>query len=65
MKFVVKTTEPRNPEITRPETYFVLVADNGEPVATSETYVDQRSALDTIDAIRRRAAGATIEMETT
>lgn len=62
MKFVLKDTQPEDPD-TPIETYFVLVADNGEPVATSETYVEARSALDTIEAIKRGAATALVEVE--
>lgn len=46
MKFVIKTNEGKD------HWWFVLVAGNGEPVATSEMYTRKQSALDTINSIR-------------
>ena len=36
--------------------YFNLVASNGEPVATSETYKTKNNAERGIDAVRRAAS---------
>ena len=57
MKFVVKKTSNN-------QYRFNLVASNGQTVATSETYTRKASALETIDSIKGRASGATIEDET-
>jgi len=43
---------------------FNVVANNGEVVATSETYVRKQAALDTIEAIRHDAGAARIEDQT-
>ena len=40
---------------------FNLVASNGQVVATSESYTRKQSALDTIESIRKNAAGAAVE----
>ena len=44
--------------------YFNLVAANGEPVATSETYPTKGNAKRGIDVVRRLASTAKIEDKT-
>ena len=47
MKFVIKRSkDPKQPF------YFVMVADNGEVVMTSETMTQKHSCKDTIDRIK-------------
>jgi uncharacterized protein YegP (UPF0339 family) len=54
MKFVVKKT-------SNGEFRFNLIASNGQVVATSESYKEKRSALSTIESIKKNAGGATID----
>lgn len=56
-KFVVKKG-------TTGKFHFNLVASNGETVATSESYQSRDSALKGIDAVRRAAADAVIDDQT-
>jgi uncharacterized protein YegP (UPF0339 family) len=37
--------------------HFVLVAENGQVVATSETYTTKRRCLEGIESVKRLAAG--------
>lgn len=41
--------------------YFVLVARNGQVIATSEHYETRRSCLEGIDSVRNNAAAAELE----
>jgi uncharacterized protein len=43
--------------------HFVIVAENGQVVATSETYMTKRRCLEGIDAVKRLAADAPVENE--
>jgi uncharacterized protein YegP (UPF0339 family) len=54
MKFVVKKT-------SNGEFRFNMVATNGQVVATSESYRQKASALNTIASIQKNAGGATID----
>ena len=54
MKFVVKKT-------SNGEFRFNMVATNGQVVATSESYKQKASALNTIASIQKNAGGATID----
>lgn len=54
MKFVLKRT-------SHGEFRFNLVASNGQVVATSESYKEKRSALATIESIRKNAATASTD----
>ena len=58
MKFVVKKSSSG-------QFRFNLVASNGQVVATSESYQQKKSALDTIASIQKNAGAATIDDETT
>ena len=58
MKFVVKKS-------SNGQFRFNLVASNGQIVATSESYKQKKSALDTIASIQTNAGAATIDDETT
>jgi uncharacterized protein YegP (UPF0339 family) len=58
MKFVVKKG-------SNGEFRFNLVASNGQVVATSESYSRKTSAMNTIASIRKNAADANVEDETT
>lgn len=40
--------------------YFVIKADNGEVIVTSETYYAKQSAKHTIDVIRNGASSADV-----
>jgi uncharacterized protein YegP (UPF0339 family) len=57
MKFVLKKT-------SHGEFRFNLVASNGQVVATSESYKEKRSALATIESIKKNTADATTEDQT-
>lgn len=57
MKFVMKKT-------TSGEFRFNLVASNGQIVATSESYKERRSALATIESIRKNAGTAATDDQT-
>ena len=54
-KFVVKTTDKG--------THFVLKADNGEVIATSQVYKAKESCLKGIDSVKRNTADAEIVFE--
>jgi uncharacterized protein YegP (UPF0339 family) len=54
MKFVVKKT-------SNGEFRFNLVATNGQVVATSESYLQKASALNTIASIQKNAGGASVD----
>ena len=54
MKFVIK-------KASNGEYRFNLVASNGQIVATSETYKEKRSALATIESIKKNAGTATTD----
>jgi uncharacterized protein len=54
MKFVVKRTSNQ-------EFRFNLVAGNGQVVATSESYKQKASAMNTIASIQKSAGGASID----
>jgi uncharacterized protein YegP (UPF0339 family) len=41
--------------------HFVLVAENGQVVATSETYTTKRRCLEGIESVKRLAADAPVE----
>ena len=58
MKFVVSKT-------SNGQFRFNLVASNGQTVATSESYKQKKSAMDTIASIQKNAADATIDDQTT
>jgi len=58
MKFVVK-------KASNGQFRFNLVASNGQVVATSESYTQKRSAMDTIASIQTSASGATVDDQTT
>jgi uncharacterized protein YegP (UPF0339 family) len=58
MKFVVKKS-------SNGQYRFNLVASNGQVVATSESYSRKTSALNTIASIRKNAADANVEDQTT
>ncbi len=45
--------------------HFNLVASNGETVATSESYTSKESAIKGVDAVRRAAADAIVDDQTT
>ncbi len=45
--------------------HFNLVAANGEIVATSESYTTKESAIKGTDAVRRAAADAVLDDQTT
>jgi uncharacterized protein YegP (UPF0339 family) len=49
MKFVIKSAVQGQSGLIY---WFVVVADNGEIVAASETYPQKRNAVDTIAALR-------------
>jgi uncharacterized protein len=51
MKFLVKKT-------SNGEYRFNLLASNGQVVATSESYKEKRSALSTIESIKKNVATA-------
>ena len=42
------------------EFYFVLIAPNGQVIATSETYKSKQSAKDGINSVKRYAPSAMI-----
>ena len=54
MKFVVKKT-------SNGEFRFNMVATNGQVVATSESYKQKTSALNTIASIQKNAGGAAVD----
>lgn len=54
VKFVVKKS-------SNGEYRFNLVASNGQVVATSEGYKEKRSALATIESIKKNAGAATTD----
>jgi len=54
VKFVVKKT-------SNGEFRFNLLASNGQVVATSESYKEKRSALSTIESIKKNAGAATLD----
>ena len=54
-EFVIRRSED--------EFYFVLKAGNGEIIATSEQYTSKEAAVNGIESVRRNAAEATIEDE--
>lgn len=54
MKFVVKKS-------SNGEYRFNLVASNGQVVATSEGYKEKRSALATIESIKKNAGTASLD----
>jgi hypothetical protein len=58
MKFVVKKG-------SNGQFRFNVVASNGQVVATSESYSRKTSALNTIASIRKNAADANVEDQTT
>ena len=58
MKFMVKKT-------SNGEFRFNLVASNGQVVATSESYKQKASAMNTIASIQKSAGEAKVEDETT
>jgi uncharacterized protein YegP (UPF0339 family) len=58
MKFVVKKG-------SNGQYRFNVVASNGQVVATSESYSRKTSALNTIASIRKNAADANVEDQTT
>lgn len=58
MKFMVKKT-------SNGEFRFNLVASNGQVVATSESYKQKASAMNTIASIQKSAGDAKVEDETT
>jgi uncharacterized protein len=58
MKFVVKKG-------SNGQYRFNLVASNGQVVATSESYSRKTSAMNTIASIRKSAADAGVEDQTT
>jgi uncharacterized protein YegP (UPF0339 family) len=55
-KFVVRHKQGR-------QFHFVLVAENGQVVATSETYTTKRRCLEGIESVKRLAADASVEDE--
>ncbi|MFI5893927.1 YegP family protein [Actinoplanes sp. NPDC051513] len=57
MKFVVKKS-------TNGEFRFNLVATNGQVVATSESYKQKASALNTIESIQKNAGVASVDDQT-
>ena len=57
MKFVVKKS-------SNGQFRFNLIASNGQTVATSESYQQKKSALDTIASIQTNAGAATIDDQT-
>jgi hypothetical protein len=57
MKFEVKKT-------SNGEFRFNMVASNGQVVASSESYKQRSSALDTIASIQKNAGGASIDDQT-
>ena len=57
MKFVVKKT-------SNGEFRFNMVATNGQVVATSESYKQKGSALNTIASIQKNAGGASVDDQT-
>jgi uncharacterized protein len=57
MKFVVKKTSGG-------EFRFNLVASNGQVVATSESYKQKASAMNTIASIQKSAGGAAVDDQT-
>lgn len=59
MRFVVKPA--RRGLLRRAQWCFLIVADNGEPIATSETYSNRGDAIATAELIRAQAADATID----
>lgn len=54
MKFVLKKS-------SNGEFRFNLVASNGQVVAVSEGYKEKRSALSTIESIKKNAGTATLD----
>jgi uncharacterized protein len=58
MKFVMKKT-------SNGQFRFNMVASNGQIVATSETYTRKASALDTIESIKKNAASANLDDQST
>ena len=42
------------------EHYFVIIADNGEPIATSETYKNKKDCIRTATLIKEKALLAEI-----
>jgi uncharacterized protein YegP (UPF0339 family) len=54
MKFVLKKS-------ANGEYRFNLVASNGQVVATSEGYKEKRSAVSTIESIKKNAGAATVD----
>ena len=57
MKFVVK-------KASNGEFRFNLVASNGQVVATSESYKQRASAMNTIESIQKNAGSATVDDQT-
>ena len=55
-KFVIKTNEKGG-------THFVLKADNGEVVATSQTYKSMDSCKKGIESVKRNAPDAEVVIE--
>jgi uncharacterized protein len=54
VKFVLKKT-------SHGEFRFNMIASNGQVVATSESYKEKRSALSTIESIKKNAGTATTD----
>jgi uncharacterized protein YegP (UPF0339 family) len=57
MKFVVKQT-------SNGQFRFNLVASNGQVVATSESYKQKASAMNTIASIQKNVGGAAVDDQT-
>ena len=53
MRFVIRRS-------SNDQYYFNIVSDNGQVVATSETYRQKASAVQTVHAIRGRAANCPV-----
>jgi uncharacterized protein YegP (UPF0339 family) len=60
MKFQIHNAKGQ----ARNEVYFTLVADNGEVIATSETYQNKLDAFSTINSIKARASSAVVNDHT-
>lgn len=58
MKFTIHRSEKSG------EYWFRIVASNGNILASSQQYKAKRSAIEAVESIQQRAAGATIVDET-
>lgn len=65
MKFVIRKRVDAASGTPKSHYWFLIVADNGEPVAASEMYTQKQSAIDTIAAIKGSVDATTVVVDET